>query len=213
MILQGYIVTYLYLGLIIFSSFISNKLNVKTIIIRKLTHIMLSLLWIIMFYFFGNSYHLLIPPISFVIMNYILYKKELFKLFLSSGEYIGIVYYSVSIFVLAAITYFYPPFYPAYGIGILCLGLGDGFAPLVAGFLKSRKLINDKTLVGSLTVFLMSSLVVVIFNYFALTDYNIIEIVIIGFSSSLLELYSSGKFDNLSLPMGVACISFLLGVI
>jgi len=213
MILKGYLLIYFYVFIVAFISHLSKRFKVKTIINRKLTHVMIAFTWLIMYFFLGTTYHLVIVSFTLVLGNYILYKNNLYSLFLSEGTTIGIVYYSVSIFVLALITYMVPDFYIAFGIGILSLGLGDGFAPLVAGYLKSRQLVNNKTVIGSITVFMMTVVVVVGFNLFLSADFSILKIIIIGVMASLIELYCSGKYDNLALPIGLAFIVYLLGVI
>ena len=212
MILKGYLFSCLYFGLIPCISFILNKVfKVKTVIIRKSTHIMLSFLWFIMYYHFGTSIHMLIPPLAFFLLSVFAYKLKLYSLFLSSGNFLGIVYYFLSMFILALITYFFPSFYMAYGIGILCMGLADGFAPLVAGFLKSRKLVKEKTITGTLTVFTMAMVVVISFNYIFSTNFNVLEIFIIGIVTAVLELFGDNGLDNIYLPVGVALITYFLG--
>jgi len=156
---------------------------------------------------------MLVPPLFFVIMCLVAYKFKLFDLFLSDGEFLGIVYYFISILVLASITYLHNDFIYAYGIGVLCMGLGDGFAPLVAGFLKSKHIVENKTITGTFTVLIITGVVVYSFNCFLNLDFNIFKIIIIGISAALLELVGKHGLDNLYLPLGVASITYLLGVI
>jgi len=213
MIFQGYILIYLYLIILLLTAYILNKqFKVKSIIIRKAMHIMLSFSWFISYYFFGSSFHLFIPPITFVLINLIAYHKDFFK-WQGEGKNKGIIYYPLSFLILAVITYLHPPFYFAFGIGFLCMGIGDGFAPLVAGYLKSRQIINNKTLTGSATVFIVSFLIALSFSLYFDLNYDIFKLLIIGSLAFLLELIGVNGLDNLYVPLGIASVSFLLGVI
>ncbi len=212
MIVKGYLFTYLYLiFILIFTYFLSEKLNIKKMITRKVTHILVTFCVVIMFYYFKYSIHMIIPPITFIILNYISYKRNIFK-GMEDGNSLGTVYYPISVFIMSLLTYLNNDLAPAYAIGLFSMGLGDGFAPLVAGYLKSRKIINNKTIIGSLTVLIISSLVALFFSYYFRLDYNLLKILIIGISASLIELIGIKGLDNLYLPLGIFLIVIILGV-
>lgn len=212
MIIKGYLFTYLYLiFILIFTYFLSEKLNIKKMITRKVTHILVTFCVVIMFYYFKYSIHMIIPPITFIILNYISYKRNIFK-GMEDGNSLGTVYYPISVFIMSLLTYLNNDLAPAYAIGLFSMGLGDGFAPLVAGYLKSRKIINNKTIIGSLTVLIISSLVALFFSYYFRLDYNLLKILIIGISASLIELIGIKGLDNLYLPLGIFLIVIILGV-
>jgi len=192
-------------------AYVLNKFKIRPVIIRKVMHIVLSFVWVISYIFLGNSFHLLIPPITFIIVNIIAYKYNIFEWVGDKPK--GIVYYPISFLILSFITYLHPPFYYAFGIGFLCMGLADGLAPLVAGYLKSRELINNKTLTGCATVLVVSFLVAYGFELYFALGLNIIRIAIIAITAVLLELIGKDGLDNLYLPLGVAVIVYLLGVI
>lgn len=212
MIIKGYLFTYLYLiFILVFTYFLSGKLNIRKKITRKVTHILVTFCVVIMFYYFKYSIHMIIPPITFIILNYISYKRNIFK-GMEDGNSLGTVYYPISVFIMSLLTYLNNDLAPAYAIGLFSMGLGDGFAPLVAGYLKSRKIINNKTIIGSLTVLIISSLVALFFSYYFRLDYNLLKILIIGISASLIELIGIKGLDNLYLPLGIFLIVIILGV-
>lgn len=211
MILKGYIFTYLYIFTIIgLSSLIYKKGNGKYT--RKIIYIGVAFFYIISYKYFGTTIHMIIPPLSFIILNYISYKKSIIKS-MEENNSPGTVYYALSVFILALITYFRNDFYPYYGIGLFTMALGDGIAPIISSFIKSKKIYNDKTLAGSITVLIVSIIVGCIFNQFFILNFKIWEIIIIGIISSLLELLGKKGIDNLTLPLGVSIVSFVLGVI
>lgn len=214
MIIKGYVFTYLYLAFILFiSTVVNKKFKVKKILTRKFVHISISFCYVIMYYYFGNTIHINIPPISFIILNILSKKINLFEGMEDEENSNGTIYYPISVFIMALITYFNNDFYASYGIGLFCMAFGDGFAPLVAGYLKSRKIYNHKTISGTLTVFIFSIMVAIIFNEIFVMNLNVFKIFIIGVASSLLELLGKRGLDNLYLPLGVSLLTYFLEVI
>ncbi len=211
MIIRGYIYTYLYIFLVLGISGLLYKKGNGTYT-RKIIHIGVSFFYIIFYKYFGTSIHIIVPPITFIILNYISYKKGTFKS-MEEEKSPGTVYYAVSSLIMAVITYFYPNFYPYFGIGLFIMAFGDGLAPVVGKNIKSINIYNDKTLAGSLTVVIISLIIVLIFNNIFGLNYNIWKIIVISLVSGFLEILGKKGLDNLTLPLGVALTSFVLGVI
>ena len=212
MILKGYIFTYLYLLLILLLSSVLNKyFNIKQSITRKLVHISISYCYVIFYKYLKESIHPVIISVSFIFFNYLSYKYDIFKGMENDKQSLGTIYYPISVAIMALITYFNNDFYPFFGIGLFCMAFGDGLAPLISSKVKSRKIYKEKTIVGALTVFIVSLIVVVIFNNIFLLNMNIISILIISLISMLLELVGIKGLDNLYLPIGISIISYLIG--
>ena len=215
MIILGYILTILY---VLFILGIGGLLKKKNLIneegSRKLVHIFVSLAYIIMYKTIGISIHMIIIPIIFIILNYISYKKNLFEgMEISSRKSLGTVYYPLSMTIMATITYFENSFYPYYGIGLFIMAFADGIAPLVADKIKTKTLLNtNRSISGSLTVLIISILMLIIFKSIFNLNLNILNIVVLGLVSTILE-FIGGKFDNLILPIGISIISYLVVVL
>ena len=182
-------------------------------ITRKIIHICVSFCWIILYVYFKNTIHIIIPPITFIIVNYISYKKNLFKGMENDDNSIGTVLYPVSVLIMCIVTYFEPKFYLPFGIGLFIMAFGDGLAPLVAKKIKSKELINDKTISGSLTVFVVSILVMLIFDLVFDISFKLYQYVIVAIISTLLELIGTKGLDNLYIPLGVSIVVYLMGVL
>lgn len=213
MIWLGYLLTYLYLLLILLiANVLSEKFKVSKFITRKIVHIGVSFCFFIMYYYFKFTIHMIIPPITFIILNYLSYKKNIFK-GMEDEHSFGTIYYPISVFIMALLTYFNNNLVEAYAIGLFCMGLGDGLAPIIAHYFKSNKIINNKTIVGTTTVLIASILVVIFFNSFYNLDFNIFKIMIIGLSASLIELIGIKGLDNIYLPLGIFLIVWLLEVV
>ena len=210
MIIKGYIFTYLYIFILLGISSLINK-YVSGTISRKLIHIGVSFCYFIFYKYFGSTYHILIPPFTFIILNYISYKKDLFK-GMEENKSLGTVYYAVSVFIMGLITYLKNDYYYSFGISWFIMAFGDGLAPIISKYIKSKKIYKDKTIVGTFTVFLVSIIVMLIFNGIFNLNYSMIEIGIVGIISSILELIGIKGLDNLYLPLGVSIVVYLLGV-
>ncbi len=208
----GYIITYLYLVLVlVLTTILQKKFNLKEEISRKLIHILVGLSWFIMIHFFSTSWHLVIPPLTFIIINYISYKKDLISsMERSDKKSKGTIYYAISFSILSLITVLEPEFLPFYGIGALTMTFGDGIAPFIGKKFNKYKIgKTSKTYSGSLFIFLCSITITFFFSKYYAFDLNAIRYLIIGISASILELVGFEGMDNLTLPIGLATITYL----
>lgn len=210
-IFYGYLATYSYLiTILIIFSILHKKKKIKDNTSRKLVHILVGFSWIIMIYFFKTSIHLVIPPLSFMFLNYYSYRKNLIKCMEKRNKSKGTIYYALSFTILAFLTYLNPKFLTAYGIGVLTMALGDGIAPFLGSkFPKNHIGATTKTYIGSFAIFLIAIILSLIFNNIYMLQFRLIDYIIIGLSASLLELIGD-KYDNLTLPIGLSLISYLL---
>lgn len=214
-ILIGYILTYIYLvGVLLIITKLQQKFHLKEETSRKLIHILVGMSWFIMIYFFNTTWHLVIPPLTFIVINYISYKKDLISSMERANKNSkGTIYFAVSFSILSLISVIKPAFLPFYGIGALTMTFGDGLAPFIGEkFNKYHIGKSSKTCSGSFFILITSIIIAFIFSYVYLIDFSIIDYIIIGISASILEFIGYKGTDNLSLPIGVAIISFLLTI-
>ena len=122
----------------------------------------------------------------------------------------GTVYYPISMAIMATITYFNHGFYPYYGIGLFIMAFADGLAPIIGTKIKSKEIgKTNKTIAGSITVFIISVLVIVIFNNMFKLDLTVFKIAILGLYSTIVEIISS-KYDNLLLPLATSILAYFI---
>lgn len=212
-IVLGYLLTYIYVFLIlILLGTLKKKKRIKIDTSRKLVHIFMGFTWIIMAYFFGISIHLIILPITMVLFNFLSYKWNIASsMEQENKESKGTIYYAVSFVIMALITYFYPEFLPFYGIGVFVLAFADGLAPFVGRKWHKHKIgSSNKTYAGSLTVGLCTVIVITLFKQYYYLDLNIIKIILLGILAIPLELLNKKGSDNLTLPIGISLLSFVL---
>lgn len=184
---------------------------------RKIIHVSVAFAWVPMYLCFGASWHLVIPPAVFIVLNAVSYRQGLFAAMERSDESkksLGTVYYAVSMTVMALWSRFFPELLPAYGTGLFCMALGDGFAPLFGGIRKgNRKLFGNRSLYGSLSVFAVCLLVIAVMTGIFSLPLGLGRMLLTALAAVALELVGLRGYDNLTLPMGVFLLMsfFIIG--
>lgn len=214
--LIGLIVSFVFICLLIgISTSLSNTNFLSKEASRKLIHIGVSNWWIIAMYYFKDIVWASIMPIIFIILNYISYKLNIIKAMERDGSKndLGTVYFPISLLVLVLFT-FSNLSHPYVGaIGILVMGYGDGFAAIIGKAYGKKKLKlwgNEKSLAGSIAMFVVSFVVAFIVIYtFSPADVVVKALVIASFST-IIELFSPFGLDNLTVPILTALLYQLL---
>jgi len=213
-ILFGYIWVYTYLAAaFVLSIFFKNVLKVRTDDSRKIVHILAGFGWIILDQCFEGTIHTVIITGSFVVITvFSSYIKSDFFNFMEIGEgNHGTVYFTISMFLMAALSFFVPKLFFPFGIGIICLSCGDGMAAVVGSKFgkNSKRIIGNKSMVGTITCIVSSILCTIFLCYYEGTHLSILKILCIGLFTGALELLS-GKYDNFAIPFGVMALSYIL---
>lgn len=215
----GIIVSYFYIGLVIIGAKFFEKRGKEAS--RKFIHIMLGNWWIIAMYFFTNVWTAIFVPITFVIINYLSYKKNLIKVMeRDEQDGLGTVYYAIALLVLAIVSFgiFNQP---ALGlVPTLVMAYGDGFAAIIGKKVKSKKYkLSDtkKSFAGSFTMFVISTLLIgahLAFNYgpvFWMGTHWTVVALLAGFAITALEAVSGKGWDNITVPVATLALLILLG--
>ena len=102
----GILVSYIFIFLMIIGGKLFEKVGKEAS--RKFIHIMLGNWWLIAMYFFNNVWFAAFVPLTFVIINYISYKKDIIKVMEreeNKKDGLGTVYYACSLLILVIITF------------------------------------------------------------------------------------------------------------
>jgi uncharacterized protein (TIGR00297 family) len=207
--LIGLILTFFYIALTIATSTILQKLKLfSDESSRKFIHIAVSNCWIFVMIFFDNIWLACIPPIAFIILNYISYKYDLIKS-MEGGKKksFGTVYYPISLLILVLITFWLDMTYLG-AVGILILGYGDGLAGLIGNKYGKKKLFYDKTIVGTTTMFIASLIVSFVVLTIFTPSIAIAGSLVLAIIATMIELFTPRDLDNLSVPLGSAAVYF-----
>ena len=215
-ILLGYILTFGWVFLMLGLTLVLKKAtHADDEISRKIIHVSVAFAWIPMYLCFGTSWHLIVPPACFIVLNYISYKKDLFTAMERSDkskQSPGTVYYAVSMSFMALVSVCHAPCMPCYAAGLFCMALGDGFAPIFGSIKKgNRKLFKtSRTLYGSLSVFVICFLVILTLSRIFDLDLAVWKLLLVALEATVMELCGVSGLDNLTLPIGVFALMILL---
>lgn len=215
----GIIISYLYIGLVIIGAKIFEKKGKEAS--RKFIHIMLGNWWIIAIYFFSNVWCAVLVPATFVVINYLSYKKNLIKVMeREEQDGLGTVYYAVALLILAIVSFgiFKKP-----SLGLvptLVMAYGDGFAAIIGKSIKSKKYkLSDtkKSFAGSATMFVISTFL--IGGYLAFYHTGIFwrtahwptVTCLMGFAITAIEAVSGKGWDNITVPLATLAMLILIG--
>lgn len=182
---------------------------------RKFIHIGVSNWWIIAMIFFNNNIYASIVPALFVVINYISYKKQVFKAMERDGSKndLGTVYFALSLLILSLITFKNVEYSYLGALGILIMGYGDGFAAVIGvkyGKNKFKVLENEKSLEGSLAMFIFSFIVSIVILYIFNPVNIILYSLVLAIISTFLEAFSPYGLDNLAVPLGTSFVYYLI---
>ena len=146
----------------------------------------------------------IIPPITFIILNYLSYRMNLLKAMERGGNgNLGTVYFPISLLILVVLTFgvLKNPYIGA--IGILVMGYGDGLAAVIGKAYGKHKFAFGKSIEGSLAMFIISFIVVFVvsINIASILVSLILALGVAAFAT-MIELLTPKGLDNLSVPLG-----------
>lgn len=205
----GIVISYVFVAIVIIVAKFFEKAGKEAS--RKFIHIALANWWFIAMYFFNNVILLSLVPLSFVIINYISYKKNLISIMERSEDEkdgLGTVYYAFSLLILSIFTFGIIK-RPEIGLcSVLIMGYGDGFAAIIGRSVKSFKYKigkTEKTFAGSATMLFISFLILAIFLCNIGANLWIVKSILIAICVTVIEAISIKGTDNITVPI-LACL-------
>lgn len=201
-------ISYLYIFFIIsVSGLVSKFSRDSSEVSRKIVHIMVGN-WIFLTPLFKSFWAIMIVPFSFIIINALSLKYDLFKSMEREDKFPGTVYYAISLTILVGIAYTMNWPILSYA-GILIMAYGDGLASIVGekfGKHYPFSFSPKKSLEGSITVFTLAAIIalgcLMYFDNSIPLAGKIILSLATGFLSAFIELTGNDGCDNLSVPLG-----------
>jgi len=184
---------------------------------RKLVHILLSNWILLAIAVYRSAYTACILPACFILLNYLSYRKRIFSAIeRDENNTLGTVWYAVSLFLLCLAGYSLGmPWIAA--CGMMAMGYGDGLGALVGkrwGKLYFPGIHSKKTLEGIFTVMIFSGLstgiVCAIYAPNLVPHFALYAALSCAIPAAAIELFTPRGIDNLTLPLGVSLIVFLL---
>ena len=215
MIALGYILTFGWVFLILGLTLVLKKrTGADDEVSRKIVHVSVAFAYIPMYFFLRGSWHFIVPTAVFIVLNAVSYHSNLFAAMERADESkksLGTVYYAVSMTAMGALSVLEPRCLPCYAMGAFCMALGDGFAPIFGAIKKgNRRLLGQRTLYGTLSVFVICLIVAAAVNGLFRMSLPFWALLCIAAAGAALELISSRGLDNLTLPLGIFLLTTLL---
>ncbi len=209
-IVLGYLLTYSYLLFILFGvEILQKRISFSDEVSRKMIHVGVGCSWFIMIAFFEISWHLVIPPLTFVFINYWSYRNHIFtSMEVNHRSSKGTIYFALSYVILSFATLLLPDFLPCYGLGAMAMTFGDGLAPFAKNLFPKSIGSTSKTYGGSIFLFLIIVLLVFCFFQFYHIEFHLVYALFISLFGTVLEFLGENGYDNLTLPLGVAFLSY-----
>lgn len=201
-------------SVILFATLLKKYGRLSDYTTRKLVHIGVGN-WVIYALFnFSDWFLAIIPPISFIVINYLSYRYKIFKAMELDEKNPGTVYYSISLAILTFFTFYYIPRTIFPYLGIMVMVWGDGFAALIGRAFPIKKLSEHKSIGGSLAFLVMSFLACYIYLYIFRGEWG----VALNFKLALLfavigmyvEYRTRKNIDNLTVPLIVGILGLIL---
>lgn len=211
MIFWGYLAAIGYGFACLLLALVAYKLGMPKIFSRKLVHILVGAEWIILWYFMGATIHFLVVCLVFTALLLISHLKKLMPMISSDGDNSpGTVYYGVAMSVMAFISLFLPDIMLPFGVGVFATSVGDGFAGVIGQLIKVRnpKIYKNKSLLGSLACFALTSLVAVVFKLALDMPLAIWQCFAIGLFAMGLELITGAGLDNIVITVGTSFLAY-----
>ncbi len=184
--------------------------------LRKLVHIGVSNWWLLAMAYFDRPLYPAIGAASFIIINYISYKKHVFKAMESPEhrENLGTVYFPVSLLVLSYLCFGgWMPLYVG-AIGILVMGYGDGLAALAGmNFGKHSFTMygrSRKSIEGSLAMFAVSFAVIWLVLHFYGPGASLAAVLLTALVATAVEVATPFGLDNITVPLTSSLFYFLV---
>ena len=126
----------------------------------------------------------------------------------------GTIAYGISITLLLLL--FWPSYASSISIGVLSMAVGDGFAGLIGKSINSPKwsvLGQTKSIAGTFTMGTVVAITTTTISSINNLGIQPLEIILISLIATFLEQISPWGIDNITVPIGVTCISiWIVGI-
>lgn len=214
------------IGLILSFAFVFFMIFVATLIqklfklgnefSRKIIHIAVGHWIFIALFYFEDWYIAIIGPIAFILINFLSYKFTVFKAMELEEKNPGTIYYPISLAICTLLTYSQKPLLILPYLGIMAMTWGDGMAAVIGKKFPIRQIKPRKSIGGSASFFLFTLFASVIYLFIEATDLSKGTIIFYALGTAfigvLIELFSPKNLDNLTVPIILGVIGFLVGL-
>ena len=205
-----------WLGLVFLVSEILHRFNQDPELVRKVVHIGTGHVLLIAWWLQIPTWLCVSAGVTFTAIALASHHTNILPMLNDVGrKTYGVFYYALSITVLVGLLWDHHPQYAV--IGVMVMSWGDGMAALIGKRFGKHTFIymgNKRSLEGSLAMFVTSLIVMLgIFSSgHSLSARDIGVAIPVAAIAAMLEAFSPGGTDNLSVPLASASLSYFLQI-
>jgi len=213
----GLILSFAFVFFMIFLATVIQKLfKLSNDFSRKIIHIAVGNWIFIALYYFQDWYVAIIGPVAFILINFLSYKFTIFKAMELDEKNPGTIYYPISLAVCTLLAYSKQPILILPYLGIMAMTWGDGMAAVIGKKFPIKMIRPGKSIGGSTTFLVFTFVVSMIYLLVETNNLSMQTIVIYSLGTAaiggVIELFSPRNLDNLTVPIILGAIGFLVGI-
>ena len=205
-----------WLGLVFLASEILHRFKQDPELVRKVVHIGTGHVLLIAWWLQIPTWLCVSAGVTFTAIALASHHTNILPMLNDVGrKTYGVFYYALSITVLVGLLWDHHPQYAV--IGVMVMSWGDGMAALIGKRFGKHTFIymgNKRSLEGSLAMFVTS--LIVMLGIFAsghsLSPRDVGVAIPVAAIAAMLEAFSPGGTDNLSVPLASASLSYCLQI-
>lgn len=211
--LIGYLASFGYVALLLGLATLADRhLRLPHELTRKLVHVLLCFTWVLLYWFFADSWQILVVPAALIVGNYLSYKYGLVKAIERDGSNTspGTVYFAVAVTSLFTLTLIFPGTVKLSGLAVFALTFGDGFAAIAGTLARSRHpLLGRKSVEGFAACIPAAFCGMALVGVIVGLPFRPLNLAALSLAAAVLELIG-GDFDNLTITLGVYALAVWL---
>ncbi len=204
----------IWLGLVFLASEVLRRLKQDPELVRKVVHIGTGNVLLIAWWLHIPTWLCVTAGVTFTAIALASHYTNILPMIHDVGrKTYGVFYYALSITILVVLLWDSHPQYAV--IGVMVMSWGDGMAALIGKRFGKHTFVNlgnKRSLEGSFAMFVTSLMVMI--GIFGLTHgihtRDIGIAMPVAAIAALLEAYSPGGTDNISVPLSSAGLSYIL---
>jgi phytol kinase len=205
-----------WLGLVFLASEILHRFKQDPELVRKVVHIGTGHVLLIAWWLQIPTWLCVSAGVTFTAIALASHHTNILPMLNDVGrKTYGVFYYALSITILVGLLWDHHPQYAV--IGVMVMSWGDGMAALIGKRFGKHTFIymgNKRSLEGSLAMFVTS--LIVMLGIFAsghsLSPRDVGVAIPVAAIAAILEAFSPGGTDNLSVPLASASLSYFLQI-
>ena len=196
--MKAFAVAIILVAAVVLNEYLTKILEIPTFLSRKTIHLLGSIIVCVGALFIDYKLYILIA-VAFIPIMLMFRSRKLKSLSDRQAKSYGEMLFPAGIGLGALLA----PSQDIFIAAILVLGISDTLAFFTGKYIKSPKIIFDKTMLGSFTFFLSTFIILALFAP------SIWLAIVIALLATIVELFSSRGLDNLTIPP-VISLSFVL---